>query len=124
MCVRKDKKMLQQISNQHLPVFFEKGLLSNKLGYPTIQRTTTDKFPDNAVTVRTAAIRDGYNASVTLYHNSSGGRLCVTVGTWNDQDGLSFNGCLHMDDLDGIVAIIKEIRENLNKLKPETDQLD
>lgn len=116
--------MLQQTTKSPLPVFFEKGVLSRRLGYDTVPRTTTADFRDGAVTVRTASIREGHNAIVTLHHRSDdGARVCVSLGTWHDHKTLNFNGCINIDELDGLVAVIKEIRENLERLKPETEQV-
>jgi hypothetical protein len=115
--------MLQQTAKSPLPVFFEKGVLSRRLGYGTTPRTATANFRDGAITVRTASIREVHNAIVTLHHRSDAGqRVCVSLGTWHDHKTLSFNGCINIDELDGLVAVIKEIKENLERLKPETEQ--
>jgi len=115
--------MLQQTTKPPLPVFFEKGVLSRRLGYGTTPRTATANFRDGAITVRTASIREGHNAIVTLHHRSDDGqRVCVSLGTWHDHKTLSFNGCINIDELDGLVAVIKEIKENLERLKPKTEQ--
>lgn len=115
--------MLQHIANPPLPVVWEKGVLSRRLGATSIDKTTTDQFPLDHVTIRTGRINDGHDAAVTVYHdtqNSSGGyrrRLMAGLNCYGNGDqAVSLNGTIDMDRLEDFVQTLRDIQSQLKSL--------
>lgn len=117
--------MLQQANvKPSLPVVWEKGVLSDRLGAQAIKKTSTDRFPINHATVRTHRLNQGHDAIVTVYYDSErqdGGyrrRLMASLNCYGEKgESVGFNGTVELDRLDDLVQTIRDIQSQLNSLK-------
>lgn len=116
--------MLQQNTKLPLPVVWEKGILSKRLGATSIKKTTTDQFPLDHVTVRTHRINDSHDAVVTVYHdthNPNGGwrrRLMASLNCYGNGDSaVSLNGTIDLDRLDDLAQTLRDIQSQLKSLR-------
>jgi len=92
-----------------------------------INKTTTDKFPADAVTIRMYNVNDK-NPTATAYfygkeaqYNGWNGNYTMAetklMVTFNkDQEGYSFNGAVKSFSLQDLKEVLDSVRETLNKV--------
>jgi len=110
-------------------IFWEKNSRVKGIVPPEqiINKTTTDKFPADAVTIRMYNVNDK-NPTATAYfygkeaqytgwngnYSMAETKLMVTFN--KDQEGYSFNGGVKSFSLQDIKEVLDSVRETLNKI--------